>query len=207
MALPYVPSGCLSKYIRTHGKLMHFDLHAFGIQLSCGLSFMHGVGFLHLDLKPGNIHWIPLERRLYLVDFGMAEHVDASYRDDLLGTYVTAPYRPPELWGVRRSKLSDLLTKAVDYWCYGCVVFEAAVGNPAFPAPDCENLLHAYKQKFALVDKLLHLPGCEAARAPLGVWAACVARCLVPHCPERRSIRVDDWQTLANCTARHVAQA
>ena len=127
MALPYVPSGCFSKYIRTHGMLSRSDLHAFGVQLCRGLSHMHDVGFLHLDLKPGNILWVPLERRLYLVDFGTAEPINPGRRVACMETYVTAPYRPPELWNARRSEVSALLTKAVDYWCYGCVVFEAAV--------------------------------------------------------------------------------
>ena len=40
--------------------------------------------------------------------------------------YVTAQYRPPELWhvGADSHALEAALTKAVDVWSFGCVIFE-----------------------------------------------------------------------------------
>ena len=45
--------------------------------------------------------------------------------------YVTAQYRPPELWhvGAHSHALEAALTKAVDVWSFGCVVFEISTGK------------------------------------------------------------------------------
>ena len=52
--------------------------------------------------------------------------------------YVTAQYRPPELWhvGADSHALEAALTKAVDVWSFGCVIFEISTGKVLMHAKD-----------------------------------------------------------------------
>ena len=84
-------------------------------QVASGLSYLHGEGIAHRDLKPGNI----LVRRLKplslaLCDFGLAKQ---SVRDDgAMSTHCgTRPFMAPEMWTGGR------YTKEVDIWALGIV--------------------------------------------------------------------------------------
>eukprot|EP00435_Cladocopium_sp_Y103_P033833 s4114_g8.t1 len=104
------------------------------LQLQAAIEILHcQARLLHLDIKPANILWCPHQKVLKLCDFGMAEpvsmvHAQAQPR---FCEYVTPGYRPPELWhvGAESHALRAALTKAVDVWSFGCVVFEIATGK------------------------------------------------------------------------------
>ena len=57
---------------------------------------------------------------MQLIDTGMA----AAIKDDFVPrfqTYVTQPYRPPELWNCS-GPIAKFLAVGVDLWSFGCVV-------------------------------------------------------------------------------------
>ena len=72
------------------------------------LSDLHAAGYVHRDLKPGNIMWLPSQNRWTLIDFGCAAKVGrpsgmgfsiayaapevakACYRDDRITMQVRA---------------------------------------------------------------------------------------------------------------------
>ena len=39
-------------------------------QLASRLKELHGMGYVHRDLKPGNVMWLPRENRWTVIDFG-----------------------------------------------------------------------------------------------------------------------------------------
>ncbi|CAE7410015.1 MPK1 [Symbiodinium sp. CCMP2592] len=122
-----------------HGKPRTWSVAA---QLRSALQTLHDAGILHLDVKPGNVLWCPCTDQVQVCDFGMSENMarlqKASQAPRFL-QYVTAAYRPPELWPARVNVDGDcgvrkqLLTAAVDMWAYACVVFEVETGNPFMP--------------------------------------------------------------------------
>ncbi|CAE7761892.1 MPK1 [Symbiodinium sp. CCMP2592] len=122
-----------------HGKPRTWSVAA---QLRSALQTLHDAGILHLDVKPGNVLWCPCTDQVQVCDFGMSENMarlqKASQAPRFL-QYVTAAYRPPELWPARVNGDGDcgvrkqLLTAAVDMWAYACVVFEVETGNPFMP--------------------------------------------------------------------------
>jgi serine/threonine protein kinase len=40
------------------------------LQLALRLRDLHALGFVHRDLKPGNVMWLPRENRWTVIDFG-----------------------------------------------------------------------------------------------------------------------------------------
>ncbi|CAE7746104.1 lsk1, partial [Symbiodinium sp. CCMP2592] len=122
-----------------HGKPRTWSVAA---QLRSALQTLHDAGILHLDVKAGNVLWCPCTDQVQVCDFGMSENMarlqKASQAPRFL-QYVTAAYRPPELWPARVNGDGDcgvrkqLLTAAVDMWAYACVVFEVETGNPFMP--------------------------------------------------------------------------
>ena len=166
IALPIIACGSLRKHLMQHGALDVVELHAAGVQLAQGLQRLHeGVGYLHLDIKPGNLLWDAFTRRLWIADFGLSELVEQSCRGQLLPEYVTENYRPPELFaqvcGV------NTLLPAVDYWSYGCVIYELAFCRLMFPAPVSRSH-HVWRRLFYK----------GLSSTTLGRWAEVVTRCL-----------------------------
>lgn len=96
-----------------------------------GLRHMHGLGFLHRDVKPENV----LFRRtgeVVLVDFGLAAGIDDEAMALRPGT---AGYTAPEvISGEAHSRPSDLFST-------GCLLYKALYGRPAFPGTSQESTL------------------------------------------------------------------
>jgi serine/threonine protein kinase len=140
IALDYAgPS--LQKVLATSGPLSHGSACSFALQLKAALEAIHGIGIVHLDVKPGNVIWCEDPWKLKLIDFGMAEAFSrlsaASAASAALAwpnglrfnQYVTGPYRPPELWGLKPDEFFHALSPSVDVWSYSCTLYEAVTGR------------------------------------------------------------------------------
>ena len=69
-------------------------------QLRMALQHMHAANLAHLDVKPANVVLDVPRMAVRLIDLGMSEQVRGDDLEDLrYKTYVTEPYRPPELFG------------------------------------------------------------------------------------------------------------
>ena len=192
MAMPLVATGSLCKVLRSVSRVTWPEIVAIATQLRRAIKALHDVEFLHLDIKPSNVLWVPNTRELFLTDFGMAEHVSREKRRSVLlyNEYVTPQYRPPELWGAKGDDhIQGALTKAVDYWSFACVVLEVTVGRRVFPDHDPLADIEAYclRVKGAPENrKALHAFGTSAHRLLKGM-ASHVFRAMDPE-PTKRSI-------------------
>ena len=92
------------------------------------LAHMHEAGYVHRDLKPGNVTWLPRENRWTIIDFGCAARIGipAPVRFSLA-------YAAPEvLRAVNMGAPSITSCTALDAWSLGVLAFELLTGTPAF---------------------------------------------------------------------------
>ena len=109
------------------------------LQIAEGLEAAHERGIVHRDLKPGNLR-ITDGDKVKILDFGLARSEDRNTdTDDLTSAPTrtvaattagqiigTAAYMSPEQ---ARGQEVDART---DIWAFGCCLYEALVGEPAF---------------------------------------------------------------------------
>jgi WD40 repeat protein/serine/threonine protein kinase len=89
----------------------------------------HQRGVLHRDLKPGNI-LIDNQITPYVTDFGLAKRVEGSADRTHSGVIVGTPsYMAPE-----QARSEKVLSKAVDVYSLGAILYEMLTGRPPFKA-------------------------------------------------------------------------
>jgi eukaryotic-like serine/threonine-protein kinase len=91
------------------------------------LTDLHQTGYVHRDLKPGNIMWLPSQNRWTLIDFGCAARIG-----EVALTGFSLMYAAPEVVRAHfREKCSTLqATAALDVWSVGVIAVELFSGKP-----------------------------------------------------------------------------
>jgi eukaryotic-like serine/threonine-protein kinase len=131
------------------GPLPTADVLRYGIEIANALDCAHRSGFVHRDLKPGNI--MLTKSGTKLMDFGLARAIVSPSAAGVLaesptetssltakGTIVgTFQYMAPEqLEGTEADARADL-------WALGCVLYEMAAGKCAFEGTSQASLIAA----------------------------------------------------------------
>jgi serine/threonine protein kinase len=120
LVLETLTGNTLAEMIRgSHRRLALGELAWLGIHLCSAMHYLHGRGFLHLDLKPSNI--ISEDRKARVLDLSIARPPGRGRKG--VGTRV---YMAPE------QARGDVLTSATDVWGIGAVLYEAATGRRPF---------------------------------------------------------------------------
>jgi serine/threonine protein kinase len=121
LVLETLTGAMLSKLISDHPRgLAARDVLFLGIHLSSALEYLHGAGYLHLDLKPSNV--VAQAGSAKLIDLSLAARIGRR----ALGVGTPGYMAPEQIAG-------HAVTPGTDVWGLGCVLHEVARGTPAFP--------------------------------------------------------------------------
>ncbi len=135
--MPYVEGQTLAERIERDGALPVPEALEIACEVADALSHAHDQGFVHRDIKPGNI--LLAHGHAMLADFGIARAVEAMANDDALtktGFAVgTAAYMSPE------QAAAGKVDGRSDIYALGCVVYEMLAGHPPFAAATPQALM------------------------------------------------------------------
>lgn len=130
MVMEYRPGKNLQHYIKNrNGNLSETFLRTIFPPLLDGLRLVHETGFLHLDIKPGNIHLCPGGIPL-LLDFG-AVHPRNTSRKLQITQVVTAGFSPTEQYN-----LGGYIGPWTDIYAIGATMRACIEGSAPVSAKD-----------------------------------------------------------------------
>jgi len=128
LILGYMPetlSEVASSYSKKNQQMPLNHVQAYIWQLCRSLSYIHGLGICHRDIKPQNLLINSQTLQLRLCDFGSAKILVP--REQNVAYICSRYYRAPELiFG------AVYYTTAIDIWSTGCVFAELILGTPIF---------------------------------------------------------------------------
>ena len=123
--LEYISGGSIGSCLRKHGKFEERVVSSLTRQVLAGLSYLHGQGILHRDLKADNI-LLDTDGTCKISDFGISKRSDNIYGNDITNSMQGSVFwMAPE---VIRSQGQGYSAK-VDIWSLGCVVLEMFAGR------------------------------------------------------------------------------
>jgi eukaryotic-like serine/threonine-protein kinase len=122
IVMEYYDLGSLHDRLRQLGPLPVHEVVAAGIAVADALSFAHGQGILHRDVKPQNILVLPTS--YVLADFGIARGADAAHTASL--GMVSYRHAAPQMVDGRPPAAAD------DLWSLGSTLFTLLDGQPPF---------------------------------------------------------------------------
>jgi len=139
LVMEYVAGGTLESRLAA-GPLPLRDVVTLGIPIADALDNAHQHGFLHRDLKPGNVA-LTADGHPKILDFGIALLLSsdrAAGRMTEAGTFVgSLPYMAPE------QLLGEAVDARVDVYALGAMLFEMVTGQRPFVKERAEALMFA----------------------------------------------------------------
>jgi serine/threonine protein kinase len=125
LAVEHVPGGTLRKRIRREGALPAEDVAALGLAVARVIDDIGREGWVHLDLKPGNVVMGPPPR---VIDMRLARRIEGAQR---LGRPVgTNGYMAPE-----QIHPHGDVGAHTDVWGLGATLYQALSGRRPFREP------------------------------------------------------------------------
>lgn len=146
-------------------RLAILDVAHLGLHLCSAIGYLHGRGFLHLDLKPSNV--IVQNRQAKVIDLSLCRRPGPVARG-----CGTPPYLSPEQ--ARGGRVGE----ASDVWGIGATLYEAATG--ARPYQDARPRHYPQLERRA--------PSIADSRRAPGSFTSLIASCLSPDPSDRPSV-------------------
>lgn len=174
MVMEFVAGQALSDWVRSHRPLNDAAVRGVLVPLLEGLGVVHSAGFLHRDIKPGNI-FMREDGSPVLLDFGSARHTGGSE----LTAIVTPGYAPLEQYFTagKQGPWSDLYALGgVLYWLVtGNKPVEAAArvrNDPMTPAAQAGDATRFSSALLTAIDWMLLPPEDHRPQSVAEVLAA-----------------------------------
>ncbi len=123
----YVPGWDLRRLVKKRGRLNMYAAAAVITQVAQALDYAHRQGFVHRDVKPGNVLVTP-EGVCKLSDLGLAGHVDELCEPGSHRIVGTIDYLAPE-----QIVAPEKIGPPTDIYALGCTLYYAVTGKVPFP--------------------------------------------------------------------------
>lgn len=136
-AMPYVPGESLQARLIRDSPLPVAEAIRITTDVAEALAYAHELGFVHRDVKPGNI--LLRDGHAVLADFGIARAITEIAGDRLSdsGLVVGTPeYMSPEQ-GAAHGRVDG----RSDIYSLGCVLYEMLAGEPPFTGPTAQAVI------------------------------------------------------------------
>jgi serine/threonine-protein kinase PpkA len=128
LAAEFIPGGTLRE--RIDAGLSVAEALDIACDIARGLHFAHQKGFVHRDVKPGNVLF-KADGTAVLADFGIAKAMDAKSSATMAGSSIGTPdYMSPEQ--ARAEKVDG----RSDLYSLGAVIYEMLTGEAPYQASD-----------------------------------------------------------------------
>ncbi|VDK49079.1 unnamed protein product [Anisakis simplex] len=135
-------------------KLPIFQAHHYFTQLTDGLSYLHGQGVIHKDIKPGNL-LVTLNDILKISDFGVAEMLDRYSSEDWCTIAQGTPkFQPPEIVSGTVERYHG---RKVDIWACGVTLYNLVSGEYPFEGDIIMRLFDNIATQPLQMPKSVHL--------------------------------------------------
>jgi protein-serine/threonine kinase len=135
--MDFLPGKDLHYYMAKYRMFCEKWTKFYAAEILLGLEYLHyKLKVIYRDLKPENI-LLDIDGHIKLTDFGLSKVGERATT-----TCGTAQYVAPEV--INDSEYG----KEVDYWGFGCIIFEMIKGEPAFDALDGNQ-----EHTFELIEK------------------------------------------------------
>jgi serine/threonine-protein kinase len=145
LVLPVMEEGSLRDRLKRESQLPTEAVVAITQTIASALTYAHGQGLIHRDVKPENILFSG--GKACLSDFGIARAFERAIEDTASSTSFiigTAAYMSPE-----QSTGNKAIDARTDIYSLACVTYEMLSGMQAYVGPNNESLL---------AQKVLHRP-------------------------------------------------
>ena len=127
----------LRERLACDGALGESEATRIALSIAQALSYAHGIGVLHLDIKPANI-LLDADGEPHLADFGLAQRFDQDADPGARKISGTPQYMAPE----QASGTDKPLTKSADIFALGATLLEMLAGRPPLYAGTPREVVH-----------------------------------------------------------------
>ena len=132
-AMEKLPGRCLQDVLGDGGRLDEESALQVVVEVASALDALHARGFVHRDVKPGNVLWSE-ERGAVLIDLGFAVARDAAAGGET--TAGTVHYIAPE-----QARGTEPLDVRADIYALGATLYHLATGSLPFQGRTGEEVL------------------------------------------------------------------
>lgn len=135
--MPLIKGETLQRLLEREGPLPIAETCRILTDAASAMAAAHAVGLIHRDIKPDNIMLEGADRRVLLMDFGIAKMISTDAALTSTGVLVGTPlYMSPEQGGGDRA-----IDQRSDIYSFGVVAYHMVTGKPPFGGTSGADLI------------------------------------------------------------------